>query len=332
MKIKRIILTAICLSLVVVFSGRNAFSQEKIAQTGFQFLSVGTDARATALGEAVTTVEGSPMALFYNPAGLAGVDSYVQFTANHMQWLSDIDYFSGALSFNPQHGRYGVLGLSFLYVDYGEIIGTVIAQNQQGFTETGTISPHAFALGLGYSRALTDRFAVGGHLKFVKQVLGDLVVPEPDSGSTEVNFAKGVAAIDFGTIYKTGYKSLSFGMTVRNFSNEISYITEDFELPLTFKIGFSIDALDFWGDPDGQSFLLSFDAINPRALGEFFSIGGEYQLMDVLSLRGGYVAGQDEYDITAGFGVKAYNIDLEYSYTPFKSFEDVHRFSAKFKL
>lgn len=329
---KKIISIAICLTVMATFSGRTAFSQEKIAQTGFQFLSVGTDARATALGEAFTSVEGSPMALFYNPAGMARVDSYVQFTANHMKWLSDIDYFSGALSFNPMHGRYGVFGLSFLFVDYGEIIGTIISQNEQGFTETNTISPSAFSVGFGYSRALTDRFAVGGQIKFVKQALGDLVFPEPDSGSTELNFSQGVVAIDFGTIYKTGYKSLSFGMTVRNFSNEISYITEDFELPLTFKIGFSIDALDFWGNPDGQSFMLSFDAINPRALGEFFSVGGEYQLMNILSLRGGYVAGQDEYDITAGFGVNAYKVDLDYSYTPFKSFEDVHRFSAKFRL
>ncbi len=332
MNMKRLISTIVCLIVSVTCFGSTAFSQEKIAQTGFQFLSVGTDARATALGEAFTTVEGSPMALFYNPAGMARVDSDLQFTANHMQWLSDIDYFSGALSFKPQQGRYGVFGLSFLYVDYGEIIGTIIAQNDRGFTETNPISPYAFAVGVGYSRALTDRFAVGGQIKLVKQVLGDLVFPEPDSGSTEINFAKGVAAIDFGTIYKTGYKSLSFGMTIRNFSNEIRYVTEDFELPLTFKIGFSIDALDFWGNPDGQSFLLSFDAINPRALGEFFSIGGEYQLMNVLSLRAGYVAGQDEYDVTAGFGVKAYNLDLDYSYTPFKSFEDVHRFSAKFRL
>ena len=46
-------------------------------------------------------------------------------------------------------------------------------------------------------------------------------------------------------IYKTGFKSLNLGMSIRNFSEEIKYIEEGFQLPLTFRIGASIDALDF---------------------------------------------------------------------------------------
>ncbi|NIR52185.1 conjugal transfer protein TraF [candidate division KSB1 bacterium] len=321
-----------CVLTLFVLTIRPAFSQEKLAQTGFQFLSVGTDARATALGEAVTTVEGSPMNLFYNPAGMAGVESFLQFSANHLQWLVDIDYYSGALSINPEHGRYGVFGLSFLFVDYGTIIGTVVAATEQGFVETGKIEPNAFAIGLGYSKALSDRFSVGGHLKFVKQALGNLAFPESDTTLSAVNFSESAVAIDFGTIYKTGFKSLTFGMTIRNFSREINYISEDFELPLTFKIGFSINTFDFLGESQNQSLVMSFDAVNPRSLEEFFSIGGEYTFMDVLSLRAGYVANQDEYALTAGFGINAYKMHLDYSYTPFDSFEDIHRFSAKFKL
>ena len=309
-----------------------AFPQQKIAQTGFQFLSVGTDARATAMGEAVTTQEGSPMALFYNPAGMARVESFIEFSANHMQWLSGIDYFTSVLSVRPSHGEYGVLGVSFMFVDYGNIIGTVVAANEQGFVETGNISPNAYALGFGYSKALTDRFAVGGQIKYVKQSLGNLAFPTTDSTQSKLNFSADVFAFDFGTIYRTGFKSLSFGMTIRNFSRQINYINEDFELPLTFKIGFSIDAFDFVDGLENQSFLVTFDAVNPRSFQEFFSIGGEYKFMDTLSLRAGYVANQDDYDFTAGFGLNIYKMNFDYSFTPFNTFENVHRFSIKFKL
>ena len=119
--------------------------KKKLAQTGFQFLSVGTDARATAMGEAFTTIEGSPMSLFYNPAGMARLSSFFEFSANRTTWIADIDYYSGSLAINPEQGRYGVFGLSFLFVDYGEIIGTVVAPNEQGFIETGNVSPNATA-------------------------------------------------------------------------------------------------------------------------------------------------------------------------------------------
>lgn len=317
-------------AVVVGLVGSSVFAQQKLAQTGFQFLSVGTDARATAMGEAFNTIEGSPTALFYNPAGMARLNSFFQIAVNQTTWIADINYFSGSFAINPDHGKYGVIGISFLFVDYGDIMGTVVAENEQGFIETGTFSPGAVMVGLGYARALTDRFSVGGHLKYVRQDLGTPRRPGADNALIPEDLALDVLAFDFGTIYKTGFKSLNFGMSLRNFSQEITYIREGFQLPLTFKIGFSIDALDFFQSGErNQSFLVSFDAVNPRAFSEFFSVGGEYVLMDALALRAGYIHNQDDYSITAGFGLKVYKIMLDYSYTPFQIFDDVHRVSAK---
>ena len=55
-------LSVILLVLSALMSGLSA--QDKLAQSGFQFLSVGQDARAAGMGEAFTTVEGTPTALF----------------------------------------------------------------------------------------------------------------------------------------------------------------------------------------------------------------------------------------------------------------------------
>ena len=309
------------------------FAQKKLAQTGFQFLSVGTDARATAMGEALTTVQGSSVALFYNPAGMVRLPNFLDFRASRMTWIADIEYVAASMAINVADGRYGIFGLSIMSVDYGDLMGTVVANNEQGFIETGTFSPNAYLVGLGYANALTDRFSVGGQIKFVSQSLGKPYVPTSDSLQVQTEFTQEVFAFDFGTLYQTGFKSLAFGMTVRNFSRELKFAQEGFQLPLTFKIGFSIDLLDFLGNrPASQSFLLSLDAINPRSFSEFITVGGEYKFMDLLALRFGYVSGQDDYAFTAGFGVKTYAVAIDYSYTPFDVFKDVHRVSFSFSL
>ena len=60
---KKSIIKLLFLLICFSFLTSSSFSQRKLAQTGFQFLSVGTSARATAMGEAFTTVEGSSASL-----------------------------------------------------------------------------------------------------------------------------------------------------------------------------------------------------------------------------------------------------------------------------
>jgi len=149
----------------------SAYSQKKLAQTGFQFLSVGSDARACAMGEAFTTVEGSSSALFYNPAGMARVSSLVEIATNHTSWIADITHYSFRLALSPAEGRFGVFGISLMSVDYGDMQGTMVWANPDGYIDTEVFSPTAIAIGIGYARALTDRFAIGGQIKQAAQSL-----------------------------------------------------------------------------------------------------------------------------------------------------------------
>jgi hypothetical protein len=52
-----------------------AQDNQKLAQSGFQFLSVVSDARAAAMAEAMTSLEIGSSALFFNPAGMADMTS-----------------------------------------------------------------------------------------------------------------------------------------------------------------------------------------------------------------------------------------------------------------
>ena len=313
-------------------------AQKKLAQTGFQFLSVGIDARATAMGEAFTSIGGSSICLFYNPAGLAQMRSRINLSFSQMEWIADIKYNAGTFGLNLFDGKYGVLGVSFLTVDYGEFLWTKVAKTEAGFEdiEEGWPQPTAFMLGLGYAKELSDKFSVGGQIKMVTQDLGKSYVPvytETDTIQEVRDYSKNVPAFDFGTIYRTGFKSLAFGMTIRNFSQEVKYEKEGFQLPLTFKIGIFLNAFDFLPSLEKYHKLnIAIDAVHPRSYPEFINIGGEYVFMDMIFLRAGYISNQDVYDFTAGIGFEYFGLALDYSYMPFSVFDNVNRFSVKFSF
>lgn len=316
----------------------NLLARKKLAQTGFQFLSVGTDARATAMGEAYTTFAGNSSALFYNPAGMASTKELIDLSVNQCKWIADINYIAANLSLKLANGQYGVFGLSFLSVNYGDFLGTIVDPfSEGGFKDTGTFSPSSYLIGLGYAYQISDRFSIGGQLKYVSQSLGNITFPSTlseDKVNTEKRkYDLGVAAFDFGTLYRTGFKSLVFGMCVRNFSQEIRYEKEYFQLPLTFKIGFSIDVTDFFpGIGDEHALQLAIDAFHPRSYPEYVSFGAEYKFMNFLALRGGYVSDMNDYSFTTGFGIQKFGFAIDYSYTPFDVFNDISRFSMRFSF
>jgi hypothetical protein len=339
---KRYRIGALIAIVVVALMAPQLHAQQKLAQTGFQFLSLSTDARAAAMGDAFTAVNGGSSNMFYNPACIALQTQTIEMSISQMKWIADINYFGGGVIFRPSRGAFGVFGLSFTTVDYGDFLGTMVAENEKGYEDTGTFSPSSMAIGLSYANQLTDRFSIGGTVKWARQDLGShSVISNPalpredltDGSLVSEGYQLDVAAFDFGTYYRTGFKSLAFGMSVRNFSQEVEYETEGFQLPLTFKIGFSIDALDFLpGKPNGHSLLLAVDAAHPRSFPEYFSIGGEYTLLDVLSLRAGYVGSQDEYGLSAGFGVQKFGMGIHYAYSPFSMFNDVNRLTVQVSL
>ena len=304
-----------------------ASAQDKLAQTGFQFLSVAQDARATGMGNAFTTVEGTANALFYNPAGLARIDGLFSVNANSFNWIADIRYISASLAFKPAQGIYGTFGFSVQLVDYGEFQGAIPWANEQGFIETEIFEPSAMAIGIGYSRVLSDRFVIGGQVRYVSQALGRSAIL---GEGTKRNVAD-VLSFDFGTIYRTGFRSLAFGMSIRNFSQETKFEEVGFQLPLTFKIGFSIEPLELFDmEQEQHHLLLLFDAVHPRSYPEYINFGMEYSFIRTFFVRGGYVSNQEEYGFSAGFGVQKFGVSIDYAYTPFGVFSSVHRFSLGF--
>ncbi|MEE9168074.1 MAG: PorV/PorQ family protein [Candidatus Neomarinimicrobiota bacterium] len=331
------IITRLLIIMMILASGSYLTGQnKKLGQTGFQFLSVTSDARAAGMGGAMTTVEAYSASLFFNPAGMARVPNLLDVRFNQNEWIADIMHNSFSLSFRPGGGEYGVFGLSLLSVDYGDIQGTMVAENEQGYVETETFTPSALAVGIGYARALTDKFSVGAHLKSAHQSLGKSVIPVTDTTNTLIKNLARATAFDFGTIYFTGFKSLAFGMSVRNFSDEIKFESEGFQLPLTFRIGVSMDVLDLLPEKTFQSLLVSLDAVHPRSYPEYVDLGMEYTLAGMFAVRSGYLFNREEQGLTVGVGVqkrlKNIFFAVDYSSSPFGVFGNIQRLSLQFSL
>ncbi|HDQ44820.1 MAG TPA: DUF3308 domain-containing protein, partial [bacterium] len=60
--------TGIAVILTMMTASVYSQKNQKLAQTGFQFLSVVSDARGSAMAEALTSLETGSSALFFNPA------------------------------------------------------------------------------------------------------------------------------------------------------------------------------------------------------------------------------------------------------------------------
>ncbi|MCX7798073.1 MAG: PorV/PorQ family protein [Melioribacter sp.] len=316
------------LTFIIVFIS-NIYAQQKLAQTGFNFLSVTCDARSSAIAEAVTSFQNYSGALFHNPASMAQMDKFFNANFSINQWIADIKHITTSLILSPFNGDMGVIGFSLQSVDYGEVEGTMVANNEKGYIDTKIMKPTALAIGLGYAKMLNDKFGVGGQIKYVYQKLGESVIPTKD-GTIEKENKASALAFDFGTVYKTGFKSITFGMSVRNFSKEIKYEEEGFQLPLNFIIGISANLFDFINvGLSNQNFMISVDYTHPRSRPEQLKIGAEYQFMNILFLRGGYIIGNYEDNVTFGIGVFYSGFNIDYSYTPYGIFNNVQRLTAR---
>lgn len=329
----------ILVMFVVITSCLKTFGQEyqKLAQTGFQFLSVVSDARGAAMAEALTSMQVGSSALFFNPAGMSEMENTFDFSGSTNKWIADITHSTISFSFKPGTGSYGVFGLSAQFVNYGDFYGTRVNKaDPKGYEDTGIFSLTATAIGLGYAKQLTDRFSIGAQVRYVRQSLGEstiAVITKSDTTKEVITNKLNPVIFDFGTQFRTGIKSLVFGMSIRNFSSEVKYAEEGFQAPLTFTLGISMNVMDLFDRlPFKQSLYVSVDASHYRDKPEQVKVGLDYRLLDMFSLRGGYISNNDESDFSFGIGVTKYGFAFDYAYTPFGVFNNVQRFTARFTL
>ena len=334
-----------------LFTSLVAQDQKKIAQTGFQFLSVINDAKGAALGGSVTTLNMGSSSLFFNPACMAQMNTFLEVSGSLNNFIADIKHNQFSLAIRPSGGKYGIIGISLQNVDYGDnFYGTVVTRygGLDDYMDTEELNPTALAIGMGYAKSISDKFAVGGQVRLVEQDFGTVSVskfvrvptdttqeyPDGLKDSSVVvtqSYAKRPMVFDFGTYYKTGFKSLVFGMSIRNFSTDIKYIHETFQLPMVFTIGIHMDMMDFINEESKtHRMIMSINSSHYRSREEDLQLALEYALMNILFLRGSYVTNKDEEGMNFGVGISFRGFTFDYAYTPFGVFDKVVRYSTRF--
>jgi hypothetical protein len=306
------------------------------SQSTMNFLSIGIGARSSALGYSFITNTDDISSIFWNPAGIARLSGTRAFVDVN-EWISDIKQFSFAGSQN--FGDYGVLGLSFTTMDYGDIPGTAIelsAVSSGGFEyiETGPVKVQNYALGITYAQAISNEFSVGGQVKYAHAGLGSNTILQ-GGGESTINNDLSTLAFDLGSTYNTGFHDLTFSMALRNFSREVRYpyMSQGYYLPLVFTLGFSIDVVNLV-DPGNarHSLQISVNGEHPTDFLEKASIGAEYSFDRQYFLRAGYMINYSVERVAFGLGARipfsgSETLQFDYAYSLMKYFDGVHRFS-----
>lgn len=290
--------------------GVHPMEYSNVGSSGWQFLKLPANARSAAMGGVKAALSyGDANAAFMNPASAADIKNLdVQFSS--MKWVADIQYSGVSLVQNL--GNWGCVGLNLQYLDYGEMVRTVVGQsydqlgNDLGIVPIteglGTFSGHDLAIGLLYSRQITKDLQLGGNVRIVEEQLDDAATRN--------------WSLDIGTLYWTGLGSLRVSMLARNFgpdaqftsySDQIKIPPVKVSMPMMFFLGAAYDILE--SAPNSPHRLtLATEYIKPNDGPEKINLGVEYFFSYNFYARCGYRFNYDEEKYTLGFG-------FEYSIT-----------------
>jgi hypothetical protein len=293
------------------------------------FLKVDVSARSAALGGANVCLSGDAYSTFTNPASLAETEGTSVGLGNTF-WVNGINY--GYLSANTPTSA-GHFGLSIGAFGSGAI--PVRTEFQPGGTGQNFYAGY-FSAGLTYSKKLTDLFRFGLTARYVREQLD--------------NFDAQTVVLDFGFLYRTDFKDLSFSVLMQSFGlnsvlrgefnfqeafSEKFRNLETYPAPTIFKLGVSMVP---WKSGDGKQSLTTYLQLNhPNDNAENIRMGVEYNLSSILFLRAGYkINVRDQNFPTAGLGVRSrigrHPLTIDYALDPTDFLGVIHRFGLQFMI
>ncbi|MFA6618953.1 MAG: PorV/PorQ family protein [Candidatus Neomarinimicrobiota bacterium] len=334
---KKIINHIVCLTICILLP-ISLIAVEKKAQVGFRFLENPISAEAIAQGGMGVVGIENANTVFWNPSGLGWIDGKNDASASYTRGIADINYGSIASAFTL--GNAGIMAVDLTYMDYGIFNGTIRANNDDGFEETGTFTPSAYALGLSFAKRVSDRFSYGVRAKLAYQDLGSVTVGIEGNDVSDsllvtelVENHHAEPAIDIGASYDFGESGIRFGAVIQNVSREVKYVRESFPLPFAVSFALQADLLKLLGKDNNQHQLdLGIESTHPRDYKEKLKFGFEYKYLGAFIIRGGYRLNYDQRGLTFGIGLKQkiqnMNLRIDYSYEDHGIFNAVNTFTV----
>ena len=209
----RLAIRALGLSALVALAVSSAWAgaDGRKGTNGAVELQIPVGARGSALGAPSASDVSGAEATFWNPAGLAALEG-TEALFTHTTYFANMKVNYAAVAMKG--GSFGALGFAAKVLSVGDVIVTT----EQSPDGTGEILHPTFSvLGMSWARAFTDRVNFGATANFVNETVASVS-------------ANGLA-FDFGVQYKTGWRSLAFGMTMKNFGNSMAFNGQNLEFP-----------------------------------------------------------------------------------------------------
>lgn len=304
-----------------------SFGSARAGTSGFQFIKIGVDPRAAAMGNSSVADAKDASSLYWNPA-LAVQMEKSQYMVSYISYFADINV--GYMSYIHYLKKYQLsLGLSLQFLDSGNIDET---SEFKPFGTGRTFKTVHYALGLTASQRLTELFSYGITLRYLDERIENVQMQ--------------TGTVDFGFFYKVGETGLRFAVGVTNFGFDASpsgnttrqtiggeLEIKDFEAvspPTSFSIGAAYDA---WKN-ETMNLIVTAQLTKPSDNAEKTAVGAELGFLNQFFFRTGYEFGVEEILFpSAGFGVKrnvgAYTLDLDLSYTNYERLGNLPRFAMK---
>jgi opacity protein-like surface antigen len=331
--------SAVLILLLGIGGTSSAYAQlfrntTKVGTTVAPFLKIGAGARSLAMGGSAVAMEGDVYSIYWNPGALARLSVGGEATFTHAAWLADINYDFAAASISLE--GVGVLGVSLTSLAVPEDIVRTVS-NPDGDGRKWDAS--SFALGVSFGRNLTDRFSIGGTLKYIRESVWNEV-------------ANGMA-VDIGTIYTTQFRDMKLGASISNFGTKMrldgpdltfntnpagkigqeaqnvpsEYKSESYDIPLTFRIGLSMDAVK----TETIRATVAVDATHPNDNSEYIDSGLEIGYDETFFGRIGYKAlflQDSEEGLTWGVGLKVgvsstTSVKIDYAFAKYGRLQNV---------
>lgn len=316
------------LVLLLLLSVSISFAQTKVGTTAANFLAIPVGPRASGMGGAFVATANDATALYWNVGGISRMTEN-ELGVSYSQWLLGTNYNWIGLVYKVDENN--TVGFSINQLDYGqEDVTTVDYPNGTG----EKWSAQDLAIAVSYGRNLTDRFSIGGSVKYIHQQI------YRESASA--------FALDVGLLFNTQLDGLRIGMNIANFGSEMKldgqdliygldidhksgsgnneYISsaltmDSWTLPLLFTVGLAYDAVK----TSDIRVTVASDAVYPNNTNSFINVGGEACYDDLFFVRVGYnsLFKQEAIErLCAGVGFKydfgAVKTKIDYSYQDFK--------------
>jgi hypothetical protein len=291
------------------------------------------------MGSAVTSLNGDVTNVFWNPAGVAMKDDKAQVSFTYNSWIGGLTQNALAAGYKLEGiGTIGIgvmtFGMTGIVADRDVYPGNAALQALQIDQATADTYDYMDLLAqVTYSTYVMDRLALGASVKLIHEKIDDM-------NASAIGF-------DLGSVYNIGLLDWNIGARINNLGSDIKFYDYPSPIPLTFSMGTSMTPIRV----GANAITFAIDAVKPQDGQQYYYTGMEYNYNNMIFLRGGWklnysylgMAGDGIDPGTSlrqgvqtslekgslGAGVRVpmsdYMLSLDYSYTVFTTFSDVHR-------